>query len=198
MPGRARGRAGFPQRPQLRPDGEVLRRRRFDAGAGAQDADARRSRSAAPGERERAAARRAARALRLLAHPRDERRDAAGVRAGGAGRPDQHDRPHPRRVGDRQGAHRAGDSLQLAARAESRSSRSAAPRFPRRSSSRSFSATRRARSPAPSSARKDASSSPTAGRSCSTRSATSTSRRRSSCCARCRSASSSGSAGPTR
>ena len=87
VPGRPRGRAGVPKRSQLRPDDEVLWRRRIDAGAGAQDADARRSGSAAPGERERAAARRAARALRLLAHPRHERRDAAGVRAGGAGRP---------------------------------------------------------------------------------------------------------------
>ena len=112
-----------PKRSQLRPDDEVLRRRRIDAGAGAQDADAARSRSAAPGERERAAARRAARALRLLAHPRHERRDAAGVRAGRAGRAHQHDGADPRRVRHRQGAHRAGDPLQLAARAARRSSR---------------------------------------------------------------------------
>ena len=118
VPGCPRGRAGVPKRSQLRPDDEVLWRRGIDAGAGPQDADARRGRPAAPGERERAPARRAARTLRLLAHPRHERRDAPGLRTGRASRAHQYDGPHPRRVGDRQGAHRAGDSLQLAAGAE--------------------------------------------------------------------------------
>ena len=123
MPGRARSRARLPQRSQLRPLDEVLRRRRIDARAGAQDAVADRGRPPAPGERERPAARRAARALRLLAHPRHQRRDAPGLRAGGAGGADQHDGAHPRRVGHRQGADRAGHPLQLAARARRRSSR---------------------------------------------------------------------------
>ena len=38
VPRRARGRARLPQRSQLRPHDEVLRRRRIDAGAGAEDA----------------------------------------------------------------------------------------------------------------------------------------------------------------
>ena len=66
------------------------------------------------------------------AHLRDELRDRyafrhiignsapiqAGVRAGRAGRADEHDRAHPRRVGHRQGDDRARDPLQLAAREE--------------------------------------------------------------------------------
>ena len=65
----------------------------------------------------------AAGALRLLEHRRHQRADAAGVRADRAGGADQHDGADPRRVGHRQGADRARDPLQLAARARSRSSR---------------------------------------------------------------------------
>ena len=49
----------------------------------------------------------------ILGH---QRPDAAGVRAGVAGGAHRHDGAHPRRVGHRQGADRAGHSLQLAAR----------------------------------------------------------------------------------
>ena len=73
----------------------------------------RRARSAARGKH--APQERAARALRLLEHPRHERADAARLRAGVAGRAHRHDRAHPRRVGHRQGADRAGHPLQLAA-----------------------------------------------------------------------------------
>ena len=58
------------------------------------------------------------RALRLLAHRRHERADAAGVRADRPCGPGEHDRADSRGVGDGQGAHRARDSLQLAAREE--------------------------------------------------------------------------------
>ena len=56
------------------------------------------------------------RALRLLEHHRQQRPGAPDVRADGAGRGDQHDGAHPRRVGDRQGDGRARHPLQLAAR----------------------------------------------------------------------------------
>ena len=78
--------------------------------------------------RERAPPGRAARPLRLPQHHRQQRVDSAGVRAGRAGRPHDHDGPDPRRVRHRQGDDRARDPLQLAARQESRSSRSVAPR----------------------------------------------------------------------
>ena len=73
----------------------------------------RRARAAARGKH--ASQERAARALRFLEHPRHERADAARLRAGLAGRAHRHDRAHPRRVGHRQRADRAGDPLQLAA-----------------------------------------------------------------------------------
>ena len=77
-----------------------------------------RGRSAQAGRRERASSRRAARALCVPQHHRQQRADPAGLRAGGAGRADQHDGAHPRRVGHRQGDDRARDPLQLAARQE--------------------------------------------------------------------------------
>ena len=70
------------------------------------------------GGRERAPARRAARALCVPQHHRQQRADSAGLRAGGAGRADQHDGAHPRRIWHRQGDDRARDPLQLAARQE--------------------------------------------------------------------------------
>ena len=90
------------------------------------------------------------------------------IRAGGA---HHHHGAHPRRVRHRQGAHRPRHPLQLAPAPRSPSSRSTAPPCPRRSSSRSCSATRRARSPAPWRASAAASSWPRAARSSSTRSA---------------------------
>ncbi len=94
---RPRGRARLQGRPQLRPHHQVLRCGRLDAGAGDQDAAAARRRPPAAGGREHAAARRAARALRLLAHPRQQRRDAPGLRTGDQGRAHQHHRADPRR-----------------------------------------------------------------------------------------------------
>ena len=122
----------------------------------------------------------------------------ADVRAGRAGRQDEHDRADPRRVGHRQGADRARDSLQLAARQEAvrEGQLRGAAREPDRVRAvrlREGRVHRRAGS-----ARRAASSWPRAARCSSTRSATSTWARRSSCCACCRSASSSGSAAPRR
>ena len=105
-------------RPRLRPDGQVLRHRRVDDGAGDQDSAADRGGSPAARGREHASAAGAAGALRLLQHHRHQRPDAADVRAGGAGGRHQHDRADPRRVGHREGADRARDPLQLAARQE--------------------------------------------------------------------------------
>ena len=68
--------------------------------------------------REHAPAAGARRALRLLEHHRHQRTDAADVRAGGAGRQDQHHGADSRRVRHRQGADRARHPLQLAAREE--------------------------------------------------------------------------------
>ena len=44
-------------------------------------------------------------------HHRNQRRRPADARTGGTGGGHEHDRAHPRRVGHRQGAHRARDSL---------------------------------------------------------------------------------------
>ena len=113
--GRAVGRAALQAGTQLRAHRQVLRRRRVDDRARDQGPAPDRGRSRAAGPGERPAAGGAARALRLLAHPRDQPRDAQRLRADDAGRAHQHHGPHPRRVGHRQGADRAGDSLQLAA-----------------------------------------------------------------------------------
>ena len=81
----------------------------------------RRARSAARGEH--APQERAARALRLLEHPRDERADAARLRAGLASGAHRYDRAHPRRIGHRQGAHRPGRSTTTRCERSGRSSR---------------------------------------------------------------------------
>ncbi len=112
------GRPQVQAGPRLRSHRQVPRRRRVDAGAGDQDSAADRGRSPPARGREHAPAAGAARALRFLEHHRDQRTGAADVRAGGAGRRDEHHRPDPRRVRHRQGADRARDSLQLAARQE--------------------------------------------------------------------------------
>ena len=103
-------------RPRLRPHAEVPRRRRVDDLAGGQGAAPDRQRAQEAARREHAPAPGAARALRLLEPPRHQRPDAADLRAGGAGRADDDHGADPRRVGHRQGADRARDSLQLAAR----------------------------------------------------------------------------------
>ena len=59
----------------------------------------------------------------FLESGRHQQRDPPGLRAGRAGRAHQHHRADSRRIGHRQGADRARDPLQLAARAASRSSR---------------------------------------------------------------------------
>ena len=115
---RARRRSALQGRARLRQQREVLRHRQLDDRAGAQRAAHGRGGAAAAARREHAPAAGAARALRLLEHHRHQRADAADVRAGGAGRADQHHRADPRRVGHRQGADRARHPLQLAAREE--------------------------------------------------------------------------------
>ena len=86
----------------------------------------------------------------LPRHHQQERAHARDVRAGARGRePAQHG-ADPGRKRHRQGAGRARDPLLRRPRASARSWPSPAPRSPRRCSSRSCSATRRARSPAPS------------------------------------------------
>ena len=112
---RAVGRSALQARPRLRRSGPVSARRGRDGRPGAQGGAAGRRRASAADRGEHPPARGTARALRLLAHHRQQRPDAAGLRADRAGGPDQHDGAHPRRVGHRQGAHRARDSLQLAA-----------------------------------------------------------------------------------
>ena len=67
--------------------------------AGAQGAAAGRGAAQAAGQRERASQAGTARALRLCRHRRQQRPDAAGLRAGGAGRAHQHDGAAPRRIG---------------------------------------------------------------------------------------------------
>ena len=108
-------RTALQGRAQFRAHGEVLRRRRVDDRARDQGAEAPGSGPRAPGAGERAAAGGAARAVRLLASPRHEPRDARSVRTGDAGGADQYNGADPRRVRDRQRADRAGHPLQLAA-----------------------------------------------------------------------------------
>ena len=104
--------------------------------------------AAAAGERA-AEARAAARAHQFSNIIGTQRADAGGLRADRDDRADRQHRADHRRVGHRQGAGRARDPLQLAARATGRSSPSTAARCPRRCSSRSCSATCAAPSPAP-------------------------------------------------
>ena len=103
-----------------------------------------------------------------------------------------------RRDRHRQGAGRARDPHQLAARGEAVRARQLRGARARACSRASCSATRRAASPARWRGGRAASSSPTAARCSSTRSAICRWRCRSSCCARCRSASSSASAAARR
>ena len=116
--GRARRGSAVQARTRLRQQRQVPRRRRVDDRAGRQDSAADRGGQAAARRRKRASAPGAPGEVRLLEHHRHQRPGAAGVRAGGAGSRDEHDRADPRRVGHRQGADRARDSLQLAARQE--------------------------------------------------------------------------------
>ena len=113
---RAVCRAALQGGARLRAHRQVLRRHRLDDRAGDQGPAAARGRARGTGAGKRAAAGGAARALRLLPHPRHQPRDARGLRADDAGHAHQHHGAHPRRVGHRQGADRAGDPLQLAAR----------------------------------------------------------------------------------
>ena len=106
-------------------------------------------------------------------------------RKGGA---DVGDRADPGRVGHRQGTVRPRRCTICRRGRASASSRSTAPRFPRRCSKANCSATKRARSPAPPSRRSARSRRRTAARCSSTRSATCRFRCRRSCCASCRSA----------
>ncbi len=112
---RARRRLPVQGRARFRPHGEVPRGRRLAHGAVDSHPARHRRRTGAAARGKHAPQERAARALRFLEHPRHERPDAARVRAGVAGRAHRHDRAHPRRVGHRQRADRAGHPLQLAA-----------------------------------------------------------------------------------
>ena len=141
-----------------------------DRGDGGQDREG--ARAAADAARARLPPARPARHLRFRSHHRLERRLAARARRGEEGRQEQHHRPHPRRDGHRQGAHRRRDPSQLAAcGAQLRQGelRGAAGEPARDASS---SVTRRARSPAPTSSASAASSRRTAARCSSTKSAT--------------------------
>ena len=107
--------------------------------------------------------------------PGDHRRGAgveAGHRDAAPRRGHRHHGAAAGRERDRQGAVRPDAPRAQPARGTARSSPSTAPRFPRRCSRPSSSATRRARSPAPRRASRDASSWRTAARCSSTRSAT--------------------------
>ena len=120
-------------------------------------------------------------ARRVAGHAPD-RGDAAAHRRA------RRDRAHHRRVGRRQGTwSRSCSTPALGGARRRRSSRSTAPRCPRRCSSRSCSATSAARSPARCAPRRACSSRPTAARCSSTRSARCRRRCRPSCCGRCRS-----------
>ena len=114
----ARGRAHLQARSRLPAIARVLPGRRLDDRAGGEGAAHGRSRRSKLDRGERAPARRAARALRVPQHHRQQRLDPAGLRAGRAGGADQHHGADPRRVGHRQGDDRARDPLQLAARQE--------------------------------------------------------------------------------
>ena len=109
---------------------------------------------------------------------------------------DRHDRAARGRERHRQGVVRARRCTRSARAPRRRSSRSTARRFPRRCSRPSCSATRRARSPAPSRASRASSRWRIAARCSSTRSASCRWRCRRRSCARCRSGGSSASAAP--
>ena len=115
---RARRRSALQEGSRVRRADEVPARAGGHDRAGRARRTARGRRAPAPARREHPSARRAPGPLRLLPHRRHERPHAAGLRADRAGGRHQHDGAHPRRVGHRQGAHRARHSLQLAARAE--------------------------------------------------------------------------------
>ena len=90
---------------------------------GAQGAAPRRRPAQAAGQRERAPEAGAARALRLCRHRRQQRPDAARLRAGRPGGADEHDGAAARRIGHRQGAHRAARFTTTPRGRRSRSSR---------------------------------------------------------------------------
>ena len=115
---RPRGEPEVQDRPELRPVQGVLQRRRVDDRPGAQGAAPGRRPAQAAGQRERAPEAGAPRTLRLCRHRRQQRPDAARLRAGRAGGADEHVGAAARGIGHRQGAHRQRDSLQLRAREE--------------------------------------------------------------------------------
>ena len=145
---------------------------------------AQRRRAAAARAREPRAARPAAVGLAPLR--RDHRRqpeDARGLRPDRARGAEPRDGADSGRERHRQGTGRPRVSSPIGARRQGRSSPSTPATCRPICSSRTSSATSRARSPAPSIRRRACSSSPTRARSSSTRSATSRSTRRPSCCA---------------
>ena len=73
-------------------------------------------RARATSRREPQAQARAEGPVRPEEHRRPQPADGGALRAGRAGGPARHDGSHPRRIGNRQGARRARDPLQLAAR----------------------------------------------------------------------------------
>src|ERR1039457_2491964 len=71
-----------------------------------------------PARKEPQAQARAEGPLRPEEHRRPQRADEGALRAGRTGRATRYDRPHPRRVGNRQGARRARSPLQLIPRGQ--------------------------------------------------------------------------------
>ena len=116
--GSARGGAALPGGPRLRPGGQVLRGRGLDGRPGGARPPPRRGGEKAPPGREHQAAARAHRALRHPQHRGQQPGHAGGVRAGGSGRPREHDGARPRGVGHRQGARGPRDPLLLPPREE--------------------------------------------------------------------------------
>ena len=113
---RARRQPEIQGRQELRALESLLQRRRVDDRAGAQGAAARRGAAQAARQRECAPQAGAARALRLRGDCRQQRPDAARLRAGGAGRAHEHHGAPARRIRHGQGADRPRDPLQLRAR----------------------------------------------------------------------------------
>ena len=145
---------------------------------------AQRARAAAAGRREpRAPAEPPGARQPLRRDHRPQLAHAAGLRPDHPGGAEPDDDPDQRRERHRQGAGGARAPPELDARRTARSSPSTPATCRPTCSSRTCSATSRARSPARSTRRRACSSSPTRARSSSTRSATSRSRRRPSCCA---------------
>ena len=130
----ASDRSEFQGRSRLQPHRQVPGRGRFDDRAGREGAPADSRRAPAAGRREHPPSPGAEGTVRFLEHRGHQRPDAPGVRTSGAGRADEHHGAAQRRVGDRQGADRARDSLQLVAGEEALHQselRGAAPRSDR-------------------------------------------------------------------